>query len=53
MTLQTSEISTYFVLVLTRTTGLCLIRPRLGTKTRPAALKSLSQAALADNGVFN
>jgi len=29
------------------------IRPRLGTKTRPAALKSLSQTALAGNGVFN
>jgi len=27
------------------------IRPRLGTKTRPAAL--VSQAALAGNGVFN
>ena len=29
------------------------IRPRLGTKTHPAAQKSLSQAALAGNGVFN
>jgi len=28
------------------------IRPRLGTETRPAALKSLSQAALAGNGVL-
>jgi len=30
-----------------------MLRPRLGTKTRAAALKSLSQAALAGNGVFN
>jgi len=29
------------------------IWPHLGTKTRPAALKSLLQAALYGNGVFN